>query len=255
MQAFSLFPAIVTQLGANTFRFGTKAVSQYCRSIGVPSPIAQGMMFAACVGFRQTKIARWFANPPFVAATTFGNWINLSQFFRQPYPLGDVLIALKRSQFGAGPATLASARFRANWRASPLSDSFCPLPAASRLGFFYGLTLRLSLREPVADVAADSLLPEGSERGRMCRHFLEIVGKEDQRGRVSMTRYKILGLVISVSLLCGYEPMADAAPVTVPSSAVISNADGLVVQAVIAGGVWRREARRQNRRAIRRHGY
>ena len=60
---------------------------------------------------------------------------------------------------------------------------------------------------------------------------------------------------ISLSLLFGYEPIADAAPVTVPSSAVISNADGLFVQAVIAGGVWRREARRQKRRAIRRHGY
>jgi hypothetical protein len=93
-----------------------------------------------------------------------------------------------------------------------------------------------------------------SKRRRMCRHFFEIVGQEDQRGRISMTRYKILGLVITVSLLFGYEP-ADAAPVTVPSSAVISNSDGLVVQAVIAGGVWRREARRQKRRAIRRHGY
>ncbi|MBG0792313.1 hypothetical protein IYY11_02390 [Methylocystis sp. H62] len=70
-----------------------------------------------------------------------------------------------------------------------------------------------------------------------------------------MTRYKVVGFAISLSLLFGYEPIADAAPVTVPSSAVISNADGLFVQAVIAGGVWRREARRQKRRAIRRHGY
>ena len=70
-----------------------------------------------------------------------------------------------------------------------------------------------------------------------------------------MTRYRILGLVISLSLLFGYEPMADAAPVTVPSSTVISNSDGLVIQAVIAGGVWRRSARRQTRRAIRRRGY
>ena len=70
-----------------------------------------------------------------------------------------------------------------------------------------------------------------------------------------MTRYEVLGFVISLSLLFGYEPMAEAAPVTVPSSAVISNSDGLVVQAVIAGGVWRREARRQKRRAIRRRGY
>jgi hypothetical protein len=88
----------------------------------------------------------------------------------------------------------------------------------------------------------------------MCRHFFEIVGQE-ARGRVSMDRYKVLGFVISLSLLFGYEPMADAAPVTVPSSAVISNTDGLVVQAVIAGGVWRRSARRQTRRVIRRHGY
>ena len=82
-----------------------------------------------------------------------------------------------------------------------------------------------------------------------------VVLARDQLGRVSITRYKVLGFVISLSLLFGYEPMAEAAPATVPSSAVISNADGLVVQAVIAGGVWRREARRQKRRAIRRHGY
>ena len=55
-----------------------------------------------------------------------------------------------------------------------------------------------------------------------------------------MTRYKVLGFMISLSLLFGYEPMAEAAPVTVPSSAVISNSDGLVVQAAIAGSARRR---------------
>ena len=70
-----------------------------------------------------------------------------------------------------------------------------------------------------------------------------------------MTGYRVLGFVITLSLLFGYEPMADATPVTVPLSAVISNSDGLVVQAVIAGGVWRRSARRQTRRVIRRRGY
>ena len=38
---------------------------------------------------------------PFVAATSLGNCRNLRQFVRQPNPLGDMLVALKRRQFRA----------------------------------------------------------------------------------------------------------------------------------------------------------
>ncbi len=68
-----------------------------------------------------------------------------------------------------------------------------------------------------------------------------------------MNWYKILGLAIGVSLLFGYEPSAEAAPVSVPSRAVISNSDGIVVQAVTAVGVAHRSTRRTARRVNRRH--
>ena len=68
-----------------------------------------------------------------------------------------------------------------------------------------------------------------------------------------MTRSKILGLAIGASLLLGYEPVADAAPVTIPSSATLSNSDGMVVKTVTAVGAVHRSARRTARRVNRRH--
>ena len=67
-----------------------------------------------------------------------------------------------------------------------------------------------------------------------------------------MTGYKILGLAIGASLLFGYEPIAQAAPMAAsPSVVEMSASDGLVVKTFYA----RRVARRTTRRAVRRHGY
>jgi hypothetical protein len=71
-----------------------------------------------------------------------------------------------------------------------------------------------------------------------------------------MTRTQILGLAIGATLLFGYEPIAEATPMAAPPSAVvISNSDGLVVQAVTRAGVAHRSTRRTARRVGRRHGY
>jgi hypothetical protein len=59
-----------------------------------------------------------------------------------------------------------------------------------------------------------------------------------------MTRTKILGLAIGATLLFGYEPIAEATAMAAPPSAVvISNSDGLVVQAVTRAGVAHRSTR------------
>ena len=67
-----------------------------------------------------------------------------------------------------------------------------------------------------------------------------------------MTRSKILGLAIGASLLLGYEPVVEAAPVSVPSSATLSSSDGMVVKTVTAAGAAHRSARRTARRVNRR---
>ncbi|MBG0810342.1 hypothetical protein IY145_13260 [Methylosinus sp. H3A] len=67
-----------------------------------------------------------------------------------------------------------------------------------------------------------------------------------------MTRIKFVGLLIGISALLGFEPVAEAVPAAAPPSAVgISNWDGQIVQA----GPVRRTARRTTRRAVRRHTY
>lgn len=67
-----------------------------------------------------------------------------------------------------------------------------------------------------------------------------------------MTRTQFLGLAIGVSLLFGYDPIAEATPMSTTRNAVeISNSDGLVVQVTHA----RRVARRTTRRVVRRHVY
>ena len=48
-----------------------------------------------------------------------------------------------------------------------------------------------------------------------------------------MTCYKVLGFMISLSLLFGYEPMAEAAPVTVPSSAVTPTPTALLFRLLL----------------------
>jgi len=70
-----------------------------------------------------------------------------------------------------------------------------------------------------------------------------------------MTRTQILGLAIGATLLFGYEPIAEATPMAAPPAVVISNSDGLVVQAVTRAGVAHRSTRRTARRVGRRHGY
>ena len=66
-----------------------------------------------------------------------------------------------------------------------------------------------------------------------------------------MTRSKILGLLIGASLLFGFEPFAEAAPmVASPSTVELSAFSGNVAQAFL--GIERRHARRVERRA-RRH--
>ena len=68
-----------------------------------------------------------------------------------------------------------------------------------------------------------------------------------------MTMSKILGLAIGVSLLFGYEPVAEATPMAVPPSAVdMSASNGLVIQqARVYHGVARRTTRRHVRRRVR----
>ena len=67
-----------------------------------------------------------------------------------------------------------------------------------------------------------------------------------------MTMGKILGLALGASLLVGFEPVAEAAPMAAPRAVVMSNSDGLVVQAVTRAGVAHRSARRTTRRVVRR---
>ena len=65
-----------------------------------------------------------------------------------------------------------------------------------------------------------------------------------------MTRSKILGLAVGASLLLGYEPIAEAAPmVASPSTVKMSAFSGNVAQAFL--GIQRRHARRVERRAHR----
>lgn len=69
-----------------------------------------------------------------------------------------------------------------------------------------------------------------------------------------MTRTKLLGLLIGASLLIGFEPLAEAAPVSIPgASSEITVSDGLAVKAVTRAGVAHRSARRTTRRVVRRH--
>jgi hypothetical protein len=71
-----------------------------------------------------------------------------------------------------------------------------------------------------------------------------------------MSRTRIVGFAIAASLLFGYEPAAEAAPLAAPPSSVgISDSDGLVVQALTRWGVARRTTRRTARRVYRRHVY
>jgi hypothetical protein len=67
-----------------------------------------------------------------------------------------------------------------------------------------------------------------------------------------MTRTRILGVLIGVTLLFDYEPIAQAAPMaTSPSVIEMSASNGPVANAYYA----RRVARRTTRRTARRHGY
>jgi hypothetical protein len=71
-----------------------------------------------------------------------------------------------------------------------------------------------------------------------------------------MSRIRIIGFAIAASLLLGYEPAAEAAPLAAPAGALgISESDGLVVQALTRWGVARRTTRRSARRVYRRHVY
>jgi hypothetical protein len=68
-----------------------------------------------------------------------------------------------------------------------------------------------------------------------------------------MVKSKLAGMVISASLLFGYEPIVAAAPTFASPIAVeISNADGLVAQASIGRPLTNRELRRQHRAEYRR---
>ncbi len=65
-----------------------------------------------------------------------------------------------------------------------------------------------------------------------------------------MAPKKIFGLLIGASMLCGFEPIAEASPMAAPPSAVeMSASTGIVVQARVYHGV----ARRTTRRHVRRH--
>lgn len=69
-----------------------------------------------------------------------------------------------------------------------------------------------------------------------------------------MTCTKLLGLLIGASLLVGYEPLAEAAPASLPgTSSEMTVSDGLVVKTVTAAGVAHRSTRRTTRRVVRRH--
>jgi len=67
-----------------------------------------------------------------------------------------------------------------------------------------------------------------------------------------MTKIKILGLAIGVSLLVfGYQSIAEAIPMAAPLGTVEASTGGPVVQQV--RGVARRTARRTTRRVARRY--
>ena len=70
-----------------------------------------------------------------------------------------------------------------------------------------------------------------------------------------MTRTKLLGLAIATSLLLGFEPAAEAAPIAPLSNAAELNFSAPVVQVLTRAGVAHRSARRTSRRVVRRHTY
>jgi len=64
-----------------------------------------------------------------------------------------------------------------------------------------------------------------------------------------MAPKRVFGLLIGASMLCGYEPLAEAAPMATPPSAVeMSASTGVVIQARVHHGVARRTTRRHVRR-------
>lgn len=65
-----------------------------------------------------------------------------------------------------------------------------------------------------------------------------------------MTRSRILGFALGASLLLGFEPIAEAAPMAAPPTTIeLSAFSGNVTQAFL--GIERRHARRVERRAYR----
>ncbi len=68
-----------------------------------------------------------------------------------------------------------------------------------------------------------------------------------------MTRLGIFGLMLASAITIGYEPAAEAAPVSSPEGATQLTASmGLVVKTVTRAGVAHRSTRRTARRVYRR---
>jgi hypothetical protein len=70
-----------------------------------------------------------------------------------------------------------------------------------------------------------------------------------------MTRIKILGLAMGVSLLLAYQPIAIAMPIAASLSKAEASTGNFVVQARVHHGVAIRTTRRHVRRAVRRGYY
>jgi hypothetical protein len=95
---------------------------------------------AAGVFLLNAQLSRCFADAAFVASPAFRNRLKLSHFLRQPYPLGNVLVAFERGQFLACHACLAALHNYLGGVAYRKRLLLGPLPAASCSRAFFSFT-------------------------------------------------------------------------------------------------------------------